>query len=326
MKLEQIYKTPTNPEFGYHLFESISCIVSVMGRRDPASMDIIESLVLPIFMKIVMEAGSDVFSPFVFQLLSYFLETRNSLPEKYKPLIKELVTPIYWEQSGNLPAVTRLIRAYIQTGTDHILSNNLLIPILGVFQKLVASRVNDHLGFLIIQSIVQHFPLNTFSFALPEIFKLTFTRIQSAKTPQLVRSFIIFFSHLIVFHGPGLFIDTLRSLQPNLLQMVIQSLWLTYVDSVKDKIDRKVCAVAMTKLIAESGDLNELRAILVQKIQNLIVGLPTTITTNEEFVPDGEEEKDYTSGYTLLSHVMRITIDPCKEINPAALLQTVPIN
>jgi len=108
--------------------------------------------------------------------------------------------------------------------------------------------------------------------------------------------------------------------------MVIQSLWLPFVESVKDKIERKVCAVAMIKILLESRsmELAEIRTQILPKLSNLITGIPTTISINEEVgVPDGENEKDYTSGYTLLSHIMKLPTDPCKEINPAALLHTV---
>jgi len=105
--------------------------------------------------------------------------------------------------------------------------------------------------------------------------------------------------------------------------MVIQSLWITYVDSVKDKIERKVCAVAMIKLLRDSMDLAEIRPQILPHLSNLIVGIPTSITINEEIVPDSETEKDYSSGYTLLSHIMKPSTDPCKDINPSTLLQTV---
>jgi len=285
-------------------------------------------VLFPIFSKILLEAGSDVFSPFVFQLFSYFLETRKSLPEGYRPLFKELVTPLYWEQSGNIPALTRLVEAFLQTGPDCIVSGNLLVPVLGVFQKLVASKVNDQFGFRIIRSIAEHVPLDNYDFALLDILKIIFTRIQGSKTTQLIRGFIVFFSYFIVKNGPIVFIEKLRALQANLLIMVLQNLWLPYVDSVKHKIERKICAIAMIKLLTEwsearTSEIQDLRSQLVKQVSNLVVGIPTAVTEKHETEEITYDEQDYTSGYTLLSHTAKVEIDPCKDVDVHFLLRSL---
>jgi len=323
-KLEQIYKSPSNPEFGYYLFESISCVASVSCKNDPASINRIEAVLLPVFSKIVTEAGSDVYSPFVFQLLSYFLETRKSLPDGYKPLIKELINPIFWEQSGNLPALTRLVQAFLSTGADYITSSNLLVPILGVFQKLVSSKINDYLGFYIAEAIVQYNPLDKFNFALQDIFRIIFTRVQGSKTTQLVRSLLVFFSYIICFHGPKVFTDTLRQLQTNLVLMVFQNLWIPNIEQVKGRIDRKICTIAMAKVLTEwpdsrSDEFTEIRIQLGKQMQNLMEAfdsVPAAPVIEEDLITVEESGKDYTSGFTNLSHVSKAEIDPFPNIDP----------
>jgi len=322
-KLEQIYKSPSNPEFGYFIFESISCVVSVSCKKDPSSINRIEAVLLPVFSKIVTEAGADVYSPFVFQLLSYFLETRKSLPDGYKPLIKELLNPIFWEQSGNLPALTRLVQAFLSTGADYITSSDLLVPILGVFQKLVSSKINDYLGFYIAEAIVQYNPLEKFNFALQDIFRIIFTRVQGSKTTQLVRSLLVFFSFIICFHGPKVFTDTLRQLQPNLVLMVFQNLWIPNIEQVKGRIDRKICTIAMAKVLNEwpdsrSDEFTEIRIQLGKQMQNLMEGLDSVPAPaiEEDLITDEESGKDYTSGFTNLSHVSKADIDPFPNVDP----------
>jgi len=326
-KLEQIYKSPSNPEFGYFLFESISCVVSVSCKKDLSSINRIESILLPVFSKIVTEAGSDVFSPFVFQLLSFFLETRKSLPDGYKPLLKEVLSPLFWEQSGNLPALTRLVQAYLTTGADYISSANLLSAILGVFQKLISSKVNDYLGFYITEGIVQSIALESFSFALVDIFRIIFTRVQGSKTTQLIRSLLVFSSYIICFHGPKVFTDTLRQVQPNLVLMVFQNLWIPYIEQVKGKIDRKICSIAMAKVLTEwpdsrSEEFTEIRLQLTKQMLNLIEGLDSvSVPIEEETLTDEESGKDYTSGFTNLSHVSKAEIDPFPNVDPKTFVK-----
>jgi exportin-2 (importin alpha re-exporter) len=325
-KLQQIYKSPSNPEFGYYLFESISCVVSVSCKKDPSSINSIEAVLLPVFSKIVTEAGSDVYSPFVFQLLSYFLETRKSLPDGYKSLIKELINPIFWEQSGNLPALSRLVQAFLSTGADYITSSDLLVPILGVFQKLVSSKINDYLGFYIAEAIVQYNPLEKFNFALQDIFRIIFTRVQGSKTTQLVRSLLVFFSYIICFHGPKVFTDTLRQLQTNLVLMVFQNLWIPNIEQVKGRIDRKICTIAMAKVLNEwpdsrTDEFTEIRIQLGKQMQNLMEGLDSVPAPaiEEDLITDDESGKDYTSGFTNLTHVSKAEIDPFPNVDPKSI-------
>jgi exportin-2 (importin alpha re-exporter) len=51
-------------------------------------------------------------------------------------------------------------------------ASNKLEPLLGVFQKLVASKVNDHEGFYLIQTIVEFLPAETINNYVKSIFTL----------------------------------------------------------------------------------------------------------------------------------------------------------
>jgi exportin-2 (importin alpha re-exporter) len=327
-KLVTIYKAPSNPDFGYYLFETLANVISLSVKCDPAAVDRIEQLLFPVFQKILVEPGGDVFSPFVFQLMSILLETRNGkLPDAYKPLLKELTTPLFWEQQGNVPALTRLLQAYISSGPDFVVSSKLLLNILGVFQKLVSSKINDYLGFYLLQSIVEHVPLNDFSFALPDVFKIIFIRVQGSKTGQLVKGFIVFLSVFIGKYGPKIVVDAMSSLQQGIFAMVLQSLWIPNVEAVKGKIERKTCSIAMTKLLCEWPEMLgspfvDLWPKLLQQTVHLFEGLEgeTVVTKEDLFNEDSERGGHYTSGFTDLHHAARTEVDPFKDVNPKVFL------
>ena len=60
---------------------------------------------------------------------------------------------------GNVPGLVRLLEAYLDCGGKEIAEKNQLPAFLGIFQKLIASRQNDHFGFELLVSIFQHVPM-----------------------------------------------------------------------------------------------------------------------------------------------------------------------
>ena len=53
-----------------------------------------------------------------------------------------------------------------------VVASNKLEPLLGVFQKLVASKLNDHEGFYLLQSLVEFLPAEIISNYVKSIFTL----------------------------------------------------------------------------------------------------------------------------------------------------------
>ena len=58
---------------------------------------------------------------------------------------------------GNIPGLVKLMKAYVVKGADYIAQSNQISAFLGICQKLVASRMNDHYGFELLESIFEHF-------------------------------------------------------------------------------------------------------------------------------------------------------------------------
>lgn len=87
------------------------------------------------------------------------LHEATDFPEAYKALLPPLLTPTLWESKGNVPALVRLLRAFLSRGAQEIVAANQLPPMLGVFQHLVASKVNDTYGFELLEAIFEYVPL-----------------------------------------------------------------------------------------------------------------------------------------------------------------------
>lgn len=66
---------------------------------------------------------STEFIPYVFQVMSLLLEThKNDIPSSYMALFPHLLQPVLWERTGNIPALVRLLQAFLERGSNTIAS------------------------------------------------------------------------------------------------------------------------------------------------------------------------------------------------------------
>lgn len=67
------------------------------------------------------------FHPYVFQIFAQLIELRSSpLPGTYMAIFRPLLAPVFWEQPGNIPALTRLLQAYCAKAMPEIAQQGLL--------------------------------------------------------------------------------------------------------------------------------------------------------------------------------------------------------
>jgi len=231
--LTETYAKPANPLFGHHLWESIAALIKISfdSQADKASvLDSYEGALFPLFEKILTEPQADAYAPFVFQVMAQLIELRGSakmpagkvasLKERagtmkgsYRSLLRKLTEPLYYESQGNIPALTRLLQAYIEHDPAFVAEGDNLMRTLGVFQKLVSSKVNDWLGFYILQSLTLALPVNALDQHFKTIITVIFTRLQSSKTMQLIKSFLIYISYFAVAHGPMAILQRIEGVQ-----------------------------------------------------------------------------------------------------------------
>jgi len=167
--LDRICKNPINPYYNHYLFESIallirSCCNSTTNNNNNQEVILIaasrfEILLFPLFQSILAQDVTE-FIPYVFQILAQLLCIRpinSGYSEAYKSLFPPLLSPSLWERKGNVPALTDLFIAYISRGMNEIIENNYITGVLGVFQKLLSSKVSLMMMMMVmmfIQSIV----------------------------------------------------------------------------------------------------------------------------------------------------------------------------
>ncbi|GAA5820705.1 hypothetical protein JCM11251_003120 [Rhodosporidiobolus azoricus] len=259
--LSEISKNPSNPKFNHFTFESISALIRFVTAADLSALPTFESALFPPFHLILQQDVSE-FTPFVFQILSQLLELHpaNDMPDSYKVLLPPLLTPTLWESRGNIPALVRLLRAFLSRGAEQIVAAGQVTPMLGIFQHLIQSKANDQYGFELLEALLENLPVATLQpYMSTPIFVLLLTRLQTAKTDKFSQGLLRFICFAAAVQKDGWdadgvvgFLDGVQP-QPGLFAQVLPVL-LPEVQKAPTK-DRKVIAVGLANLLTKSNKM-----------------------------------------------------------------------
>jgi exportin-2 (importin alpha re-exporter) len=324
--LARVYKNPTNPAFTHYLFEAIAVLVKQVTEANPAAIQSFEVLLFPVFQSILAEDITEL-APYVFQLLSFLLEIRGQgIPQVYGNILPSLLAQPLWARPGNVPALVRLLQAYMRQAPQ-LFAGDHLTATLGVFQKLIASNSTDHEGYYLLESVVEFLPPSHFQQHLGVIFTLIFTRLQKCKSLKFIRSFLVFLSLFIAKHGANVVLDQIDAIQPKLFYMVLDSIWIPNVQKVSGMIERKLCCIAMTKLLTDCPKmLTETYFPLWGKL--LLALMAMFEMPEDESVPSDaaddyvevEETAGYSAAFSPLIYAQKQNIDPFPDIKPKHFL------
>ena len=176
-------------------------------------------------------------------------------------LLPSLMMPSLWQQAANIPALVRLLQAYLERGGIPIHSPQTVQPLLGIFQKLIASKVHDHEGFRLLNTMVEYVPRTILEPYMRQIMLLLLNRLQNSKTSKFLRGFIHFLSLFISLadggSGATAIITLLDTMQPRLFYLLLDSVYLVEVTKTVSPLEKKACAVAMIKLLTACPTLLE---------------------------------------------------------------------
>lgn len=255
-KLMLVAKNPSKPHFNHYLFETLSLSVRIGCKADKSTVATFESGFFPSFQEILLQDVQE-FVPYVFQILSLMLEMRAGqpeVPEAYMMLFPHLLAPVLWERPANIHPLVRLLQAYIQVGSRQVVASAKLEALLGIFQKLVASKSNDHEGFYLLQTMLEFFPKEALSQFFHRLFVLLFQRLSSSKTTKYVKCLLVFFSLFAIRYSPSELVAIIDAVQSRLFAMVLERLVFPEIQRVSGQLERKICAVGLVKLLCESPD------------------------------------------------------------------------
>jgi len=300
-KLSQAAKNPTRPHYNHYLFESLSLSIRIVCKSNPQAVSNFEQVLFPVFEEI-LKTDVQEFVPYVFQIMSLMLElhTEGNVPEPYMALFAFLLVPLLWERPANIHPLVRLLQAFISRGSAQIIGQEKITGLLGVFQKLIASKTNDHEGFYLLQSLVEYIPAESLTNYMKQVFVILFQRLTSSKTTKYVKSLLVFFFVYAIKNGGSNLINTIDQIQPGMFGMVVDSLVVKdgSIQKISGATEKKIAAVGLSKLISETEEL--LTGKYADKFVPLLLSIVALFELPEdESIPDGEHfiEIEDTPGY-----------------------------
>ncbi|XP_075152341.1 chromosome segregation 1 [Haematobia irritans] len=314
--LTMVAKNPSRPHFNHYLFETLSLAVKIVCKTEASAVSSFEEVLFPVFQCILQQDILE-FMPYVFQMLSLLLEIREGsgpIPEPYWALFPCLLAPPLWDRSGNVTPLIRLLCAFIRQGAAQIATMDKLNAILGIFQKMIASKANDHEGFNLLQNLLAYYPMEALQTSMRQIFALLFQRLSLSKTTKYVKGIIVFFCfYTSKLGGPSL-VELIDQIQANMFGMVVERVFIPDMAKVSNELERKYVAVGISKLLCECPAMlappyNQYWSRLLQALVELFELPPDKTTMEGDNFVEPDESAGYQAAFSQLSYAQPKTQD-----------------
>ncbi|KAG8391954.1 hypothetical protein BUALT_Bualt01G0240900 [Buddleja alternifolia] len=315
--LNRVCENPKNPTFNHYLFESVALLIRRACEQDPSIISAFETSLLPSLQMILSRDISEFF-PYAFQLLAQLVDlNRSPLPGHYMDIFAILLLPESWKKSANVPALVRLLQAFLRKAPHELNQQGRLSSVLGIFNTLVSSPSTDEQGFYVLNTVIENLGYDVISPYISHIWVALFKRLQSNRTVKFIKSLIIFMSLFLVKNGPESLATSMNAVQPDVLRTILEQFWIPNLKLITGLMELKLASVASTRLICES--LSPSDSKLWGKMLDSIVTLlsrPEEDRVEEETeVPDFGETVGYNATFVRLYNAGRKEEDPLQEIN-----------
>jgi exportin-2 (importin alpha re-exporter) len=256
------------------------------------------------------------FVPYVFQIFAALLEGDASapLPENFKSLLGPLTTPALWEQRGNVPGCARFLTAIIPKAAAEIQASDLLLVILGIFQRLLLAKKTEQNAFDILEAIVASFPGSVMDAHFQTILTLVFQKLQNNPSDSYKTRFVRFY-HLVsakteAGYGADYFIKHVESLQQNMFTPVYLTVILKVTSQFARPVDRKLGVISYTKTLCESQAFAQRYAkgwgFTCNNLLDLLKNAPTVAAGHGDDIMEADvDDIGFGLGFTPLSTCKR---------------------
>ncbi|KAL3604227.1 hypothetical protein D5086_005086, partial [Populus alba] len=326
--LAEVCKNPKNPIFNHYLFESVAVLVRRACERDMSLIPSFETSLFPILQEIL---GNDVteFLPYAFQLLAQLVElNRPPISDIYMEIFKLLLSPDSWTRNSNVPALVRLLQAFLEKAPEKLNQEERLAQVLGIFNRLVSVPSTDEQGFFVLNTVIENLDYGAIAPYVSHIWNALFTRLQSKRTVKYIKSLLIFMSLFLVKHGFANLVDSMNSVQAGIFLVILEQFWIPNLKLITGPIEVKLVSVASTRLICEFLTLLDAGAVrnwgkMLDSIVTLLSRPEEDRVGDEPEMPDIAENTGYTVAFVNLYNAGKKEEDPLKDIkDPREFLAT----
>ncbi|CAL4918693.1 unnamed protein product [Urochloa decumbens] len=321
--LMEVCNNPKNPDFNHYLFEALAAVIGRTGEQDPALLPAFEASLFPVLQRILVEDISE-FWPYAFQIFAQLVNlSRPPLSQNYMQLFGVLLSNATWDRPPCVPALVRLLRAFLRKIPNELNQEGRLPNILAISRSLLSRSSTEDSAFYMLNTLVENVGLDIMNPYINEIWSALFTRLQSRQAVKFVNSLVVFMSLVLVKYGSGVLVSSIDAIQPSLFSQILQRFWIPNLKLIKGALEVKLTAVASTKLLCESAVL--LDAAAAQLWGKLLDSIVTLLSkTNQDLAQeqnDGADAVDIqkTSGYSVsfvrLQYAGKSEDDLLKEVN-----------
>lgn len=322
--LMEVCNNPKNPDFNHYLFEALAAVIGRTGEQDPALLPAFETSLFPVLQRILVEDISE-FWPYAFQIFAQLVNlSRPPLSQNYMQLFGVLLSNATWDRPPCVPALVRLLRAFLRKIPNELNQEGRLPNILAISRSLLSRSSTEDSAFYMLNTLVENVGLDIMNPYISEIWSALFTRLQTRQAVKFVNSLVVFMSLVLVKYGSGVLVSSIDTIQPNLFTQILNRFWIPNVKLIKGALEVKVTAVSSTKLLCESAVL--LDASAAQLWGKLLDSIVTLLSrTNQDGAQqeqnDGSDAVDIqkTSGYSVkfvrLQYAGKSEDDLLKEVN-----------
>ncbi|SCU95530.1 LADA_0G16094g1_1 [Lachancea dasiensis] len=313
-----ICKNPSNPRFSHYCFESLGVVLRFNEQSIPEFLN----LLMPKFLEILSEDVQE-FIPYAIQLIAYCIEqlpSGSALPESVSQLSQPILSPSVWEMKGNIPAVTRLLKDIIRVDPNAYPD---LVPVLGVFQRLIASKTYDVNGLELLEYIISFMPMEKVQPYMKQIAVLLLQRLQNSRTEKYIKKFVVFLSILAHRRGSDLIVDFIDEVQAGLFQQIWTAFVINTLPTMGNLLDRKVAIIGILTVITSGSQFNSKYSHLFASSLEVLVETTASesiVNMNTDYVDleNLEEITTFGSSFSRLSSIGEKSFDPCPEVDLTA--------
>ncbi|XVE73690.1 hypothetical protein DITRI_Ditri11bG0139400 [Diplodiscus trichospermus] len=317
--LNEVCKNPKNPIFNHYLFESVAILIRRACERDASLISAFEASLFPSLQTILANDVTE-FLPYAFQLLAQLVElNRPPISPSYLQIFVLLLSPDSWRRSSNVPALVRLLQAFLQKAPHELNQEGRLNQVLGIFNMLVSSPSTDEQGFYVLNTVIENLEYGVISPYMSNIWNVLFMRLQNNRTIKFQKSLVIFMSLFLVKHGAKSLVDTINAVQSNIFLVILEQFWIPNLKLITGAIELKLTAVASTRLICESPVLLDASSArhwgrMLDSIVTLLSRPEQDRVEEEPEMPDIAESVGYTATFVKLYNAGKKEDDPLTDV------------
>ncbi|KAI8825582.1 Cse1-domain-containing protein [Fimicolochytrium jonesii] len=316
--IEALSKNPSNPKFTHYTFEALAALIRFICARKPALVTEFEALLIPPLVAIIDQQIPE-FMPYAFQIMSQMLDFHpvGQVPETYQKMLHSLLMPVLWQSSGNIPALIRLLRSYLCKAPTLFADEKVLQAVLGISQKLIGSKINDHCGFELLCAVFEFIPSQALKAYIRNILTVLLTRMSQQKTSKYTRGFLNFITFTFMLKKEDYDVDVVvgafDSIQNNpLFSNVLQNILIPELGVMMAPKERKSAIIGFGNLLGQSKIMRTAPYIVIwpNLLSHLVYLCDTplaqnTSTTEEEelYTFDIEDNAGYSASFSKLTVV-----------------------